>query len=547
MILAAADLVARLEAIGPEHLARVDLGMAKRPAHEYLPTHAMAYAVAPAGTNSARYQAADGGVALMHLDGMIAVEPEPWGAWELGSIGSVFAESIAEVGRLESVRTMLIIASSPGGHAVTVEPIAQAITEVREQNPGLRIVAVTASRMNSAAYIALAGCDEVYCTRTGNVGAIGTRIAFVNHAEAMRRSGARQISVASDAGKAENVSDLPLGDDAAADEMVLSLARQVGQIHSVMRELVATGRKMTPDQVDGIGSEQFIGFDALDAGLVDGVVTSIPALVRHLADPTATAFPSATRPEPAGAPVVIDSGSPDAGAVPVSTTSGKRIPKEPEAMSSTPTQEEPNAKAEGGMTEDERRERIAELKSELAELDEDTESQSNAGEDQDHSDGAEATKPESTAKEGSDDEGRTLPDAQAESGRIAELEALVPAWYSGNQNDLIMDGFRKRLGDTEFVSLAGELQANSQAGEKPNPHQKASGGGGRGSDRLSNSQRRSARPTTPDALSRALEPSDTFEGALEMLCTAGVPRQDAIAGIHNHRPDLVEAYRTRAS
>ena len=221
------------------------------------------------------------GVAVIDIQGILSKKLSFFSRFFGGTSTQAIAESIKVALNDPTVRTILLNVDSPGGSVDGTAELAQLIFESREQKP---IIAFTDGMMASAAYWIGAAADKIYIssdtTQTGSIGVIAT---LVDYSQMFEKAGINVTQIV--AGKYKNVGS-PYKPLSAEDKKIIQ--NEVDYIYSVFVNTIAKYRNVSAEHVLSVMATStpppvFIGKQAIDAGLVDGVST-LDQLLNRLAD-----------------------------------------------------------------------------------------------------------------------------------------------------------------------------------------------------------------------------------------------------------------------
>jgi signal peptide peptidase SppA len=167
-----------------------------------------------------------------------------------------------------TVNSILLHVDSPGGTVDGTQEMANAVFAARGVKP---IVALADGCACSAAYWIASAADQVFITSdTTQVGSIGVVASHVDVSGAEASMGRKTTEIT--AGKYKRVASqyAPLTEDGRA-----SIQAQVDHIYSVFVEQIAAFRAVSVETVlsEMADGRVFLGRQAIDAGLVDGVST----------------------------------------------------------------------------------------------------------------------------------------------------------------------------------------------------------------------------------------------------------------------------------
>jgi len=221
-----------------------------------------------------------GSFKAIKLADYIQANPEPRGGDEIGVItiageiidgkagpghaaGDTISKLLLDGLAKHRLKALVVRVDSPGGSVLASEQIRQAILQAKEQ--GLPVVVSMGGLAASGGYWVSTPGDVIFAepnTITGSIGIFGIIPTFENSLA--------KIGVTSDGVKTTPLSgqpDVQGGTNPVVDRVLQSA---IEQGYSRFINLVAKSRKMTPEQVDGIGQGRvWIGGIAHQKGLVD--------------------------------------------------------------------------------------------------------------------------------------------------------------------------------------------------------------------------------------------------------------------------------------
>lgn len=166
------------------------------------------------------------------------------------------------------VKSILLDIDSPGGTVDGTMELSELIYNARGKKP---IVAFTDGTMTSAAYAIGSAADKVYISGdTTLVGSIGTVCTHIDQSKWDEMMGDKYTHITSGKYKTMASPHGPLSEEAYA-----YLQEQVDYTNNVFINTVARNRGVTPEKALSMsdGARIYIGKQAIDAGLVDGVST----------------------------------------------------------------------------------------------------------------------------------------------------------------------------------------------------------------------------------------------------------------------------------
>ena len=312
------DLITGAWAIEPDKLREIQAIYATHLRGEKIDIAALEARLGrPLASEQQQYTVEPGGVAVLRMSGVIAPKANLFmqvsGAMSTQMATRQLESALAD----QRVRSIVLAIDSPGGNVIGTPEMAAAVREMSAIKP---IVTHSDGALASAAYWIGSAANAVYLSGpTVQAGSIGVVIdRSYNPASA-----SREESIVAGRYKRFSKSNEPLSDEARA-----IVQADVDYVYSLFVDQVAAYRDTTSEQVlermaDG---RVFRGQQAIDAGLVDGVLT-LDALVESMATDPA---PYAKRRKAVFAVAALP--SPSAGAAPKDkTTTREKEPVMPEA------------------------------------------------------------------------------------------------------------------------------------------------------------------------------------------------------------------------
>lgn len=204
------------------------------------------------------------GIAILHIDGALTYRSNVWkaifGMDTYDSIANAFNEVIAN----DDVKGVVLSIDSPGGILSGVSDLAELIYKNRGTKE-CGIVAHSAGRMCSAAYWIASACERVIVSSVGEAGSIGVQ-AVVNNGDSALDGKQTTTILRSSLSPNKNLDpNTPAGRTA--------LEKNIDAAAKVFLETIAGYRGTTFENVlENYGQgATFIGKDAVEAGLADGV------------------------------------------------------------------------------------------------------------------------------------------------------------------------------------------------------------------------------------------------------------------------------------
>lgn len=206
------------------------------------------------------------GVAIIPMEGVLAKRMNLFSQISGGASMQVLAQDIQSAMDDPLVSSIVLLIDSPGGTVDGTQTLSALVREAAARKP---VVAFADGLMASAAYWIGSAADAiVISSSTAMVGSIGVVATHrdVSAAEAM--DGVKTTEIA--AGKYKRIASqyAPLSEEGQA-----TIQAQVDQLYTIFVDAVATHRGVTTDYVlqEMADGRVFLGQDALDRGLVDGI------------------------------------------------------------------------------------------------------------------------------------------------------------------------------------------------------------------------------------------------------------------------------------
>ncbi len=227
----------------------------------------------PLASEQQEYSLREGGVAVLTLSGVMAPKANLFMRISGGISTRMAAEQVRSMRADPRVRSAVLAVDSPGGSVFGVPALAEEVRALAAEKP---LVTVAEGTMASAMYWVGSAANAVYIEGTTDmVGSIGV---VATHDYEPR---AGRVTTEITAGRYKRMAS---GDKPLTEEGREYLQQQVDHLYQVFVDAVAVNRGVSADEVlqhmaDG---RVFIGQQAINAGLVDGVST-VDAMVDQLA------------------------------------------------------------------------------------------------------------------------------------------------------------------------------------------------------------------------------------------------------------------------
>jgi capsid assembly protease len=229
----------------------------------------------PLANEQQDYEVREGGVAVLPISGVISAKANMFTRVSGGASAQLLQQQVESMRQDPSVRAVVLDMDSPGGNVLGIPALAESIRALAAEKP---TVTCCTGTMASAGYWLGSAANAVYISGlTDYVGSIGV---VASHSYDPKAAAKQTTEITAGKYKRMGSENAPLSAEGKA-----YIQAQVDEIYRVFVDTVAQNRKVSAEQVlahmaDG---RIFIGQQAIDAGLVDGVST-VDAMVAKLAD-----------------------------------------------------------------------------------------------------------------------------------------------------------------------------------------------------------------------------------------------------------------------
>lgn len=210
-----------------------------------------------------------GSVAVVPVHGVLAKKANMLQKISGGTSMELISRDFNAAMESDQIKTILLDVDSPGGTVAGTELLSDMVYKARAN--GKKIIAVANETMASAAYWIASAADEIYiASSTSEVGSIGVVTEHTDTSEAQAAEGIKKTVIHAGKYKAVGHSNAPLSED---DKGVIQA--HLDYTYSIFVNAVARNRGVSAETVlaDMADGRIFIGQQAIDAGLVDGVST----------------------------------------------------------------------------------------------------------------------------------------------------------------------------------------------------------------------------------------------------------------------------------
>ena len=210
-----------------------------------------------------------GDIAILPIEGIIFPKGNLFSFFFGGATLDVLSRDLKTLVNDSAVKTIILDIDSPGGVAFGVPEFANMVFEAGFQKP---IISITSTMMASAAAWIGAAAEEVLITdEAAMTGSIGVVIEHIDVSEFERKIGIKTTEITAGREKRIASSVLPLTDEGRA-----VLQKQVDHVYKAFTDDMAKFRKVDIEDVlrDMADGKTFIGSQGIEAGLVDGILSS---------------------------------------------------------------------------------------------------------------------------------------------------------------------------------------------------------------------------------------------------------------------------------
>lgn len=231
----------------------------------------------------------NGGTATIHIKGVL-MYAGPWWAKIDGDATDYLdiRAALDDAAQDSGVHEVLLAINSPGGDAVGLAETVAAVGRVRSAGKAVR--SHISGMGTSAAYFIASSTDEITAEPDALVGSIGTMTLLRDTTALQDKIGVRLELVSSGPDKGSGA------DGKITPEYRAQSQRRIDAFATVFREQVATGRKMTTEQVAAVSTgDYWLASDAKSRGLVDATGSApSPRAAQAAAPPESTPLAAAS-------------------------------------------------------------------------------------------------------------------------------------------------------------------------------------------------------------------------------------------------------------
>ncbi len=219
-------------------------------------------------------------IAVIYADGQIYD-----GSGREEVMGDTFAHLISAVRQDSTVKAVVFRVNSPGGSVTASDKIKVEMDLLCNEKP---VIASYGSYAASGGYWISNGCNRIFCNASTLTGSIGVFSIIPDFSGTAKKVGVNIYSVSTN-----DHSDMYGGMRALTADELAYMQEDVEEIYDAFTRVVARGRHLEQDYVDGIGQGRvWAGKDAISIGLADEIggleealaYTAVLASDNHSAD-----------------------------------------------------------------------------------------------------------------------------------------------------------------------------------------------------------------------------------------------------------------------
>lgn len=171
---------------------------------------------------------------------------------------------------------ILLDVDSPGGTLAGMAELQACIDGLRAG--GVKVVALARDQMCSGAYWMGCRCDDVFAVSTAEIGSIGVYQCVTDYSQQLAGDGVKVHLVASGPHKGAGADGTEL-----TDVQLGGLLEGVKDAAALFTSVVKQGRGMSDEQAAAVSTGQaWMAEQAMELGLIDGIVTSREALIEEM-------------------------------------------------------------------------------------------------------------------------------------------------------------------------------------------------------------------------------------------------------------------------
>lgn len=216
-----------------------------------------------------------GNVAVIDIQGPLTNSNSLWNYFFGLTSYSSIRENMINAFSDPKVGEIVLNIDSPGGSATGVSEVGNLIKRINAQLPVTSFASGTAA---SAALWLATSASNVYASEISSVGSLGVIATVMDHTAELEKEGIKPTIIRSGDKKALGGPYEVLTDEAKAE-----IQSKIDYLHGVFVDTIAENRGLSTEFVRNkiADGSEFIGHQALDVGLIDGI-TTLDALVAGL-------------------------------------------------------------------------------------------------------------------------------------------------------------------------------------------------------------------------------------------------------------------------
>ena len=216
-------------------------------------------------------------VAVININGTITTGEEDGGLLETSGTGTssdTLMKEIRAAAEDKSVKAVLLRINSPGGSVTAAEEVGRELARFKETTKKPIVASMGDMGASAAYWLAACQSDKIYADASTLTGSIGVYMPYMNTEELFKKIGVSSGKIKSGVHKDILSPDRPM----TAEERVI-LQKMVDEMYEQFVNTVATGRKMSPQQVRKLADGRvYTGKQAQELGLVDEIGNYYDAL-----------------------------------------------------------------------------------------------------------------------------------------------------------------------------------------------------------------------------------------------------------------------------
>ena len=231
----------------------------------------------PLANEQQEYHVRDGGIAVLNIAGVMSNKANMFTRVSGGASAQMLTQQISSMRADPRVRGVVLDFDTPGGSVFGIPAMGAEIRALASEKP---TVSVSTGMMASAGYWTGSAANAVYISgETDYIGSIGV---VATHSYNPRETGPKTTEITAGKYKRMASDNAPLTKEGQA-----YIQQQVDQIYGAFVDAVATNRRVSADAVleNMADGRIFIGQQAINAGLVDGIATVETMVERMATDP----------------------------------------------------------------------------------------------------------------------------------------------------------------------------------------------------------------------------------------------------------------------